>query len=140
MSDPVFENVTIKETSYKNPETWVVSNHAAFIGSTVPLNLSKISYFYVGEDGIDNHGNISNCRAFFIPRNIPAGSSIIGLKIIPGKYELYDEIIKAPVLPVKEDKVPVKIDGWYTIDGHKLESAPVTKGLYIYNGRSVMIR
>lgn len=140
MPDPVFENVTIKETSYTDPETWVISNYTAFIGSTIPLNLSKISYYYVGEDGISNRGILSNCRAFFIPRNIPAGSSVIGLRIIPGKYELYDEIVKAPVLPVKEDTVPVKVDGWYTIDGRKLESAPTTKGLYIYNGRSVMIR
>ena len=31
-------------------------------------------------------------------------------------------------------------DGWYTIDGRKLSDKPTVKGLYIYNGRKVMIQ
>ena len=30
-------------------------------------------------------------------------------------------------------------DGWYTLDGKKLSEKPTQKGIYIYNGRKVMI-
>ena len=139
--DPIFENVTIKKTGYNDPENWVISDYAFFIGSTTPVNISKVANsLYVGDDGIDARRNMSACHSFFIYRNIPQGSTVKNFNVVLGHPELYDEIVKAPVIPVKEDKVSVKVDGWYTIDGRKLESAPTTKGLYIYNGRSVMIR
>jgi hypothetical protein len=31
-------------------------------------------------------------------------------------------------------------DEWYTLDGRKLNSKPTTKGLYIVNGKKVMIK
>ena len=31
-------------------------------------------------------------------------------------------------------------DGWFTIDGKKLDKAPVRKGLYINNGRKVVVK
>ena len=31
-------------------------------------------------------------------------------------------------------------DGWYTIDGIKLEGEPTTKGIYIVNGKKVIIK
>ena len=33
----------------------------------------------------------------------------------------------------------ITIDEWYDLDGHKLETAPSATGLYLNNGRKVMI-
>jgi hypothetical protein len=34
----------------------------------------------------------------------------------------------------------ITLDGWYTMDGRKLEGKPTKKGLYINNGRKVAIK
>ena len=31
-------------------------------------------------------------------------------------------------------------DGWYTLDGRKLQAKPTAKGVYIYGGRKVVIK
>ena len=34
----------------------------------------------------------------------------------------------------------ITLDGWYTMDGRKLEGKPSTKGIYINNGRKIVIK
>ena len=36
-----------------------------------------------------------------------------------------------------EEYVPAR--GWYTLDGRKLSGQPATKGLYIYNGKKILL-
>ena len=38
------------------------------------------------------------------------------------------------------DLKAVTVDGWYTIDGIKLQGAPTQKGIYINNGRKVVLK
>ena len=38
------------------------------------------------------------------------------------------------------DLKAVTVDGWYTIDGIKLQSAPTQKGIYINNGKKVVLK
>ena len=33
-----------------------------------------------------------------------------------------------------------KTDAWYTLDGRKLNGKPTSKGIYVHNGRKVVIR
>ena len=40
---------------------------------------------------------------------------------------------------VTSDKSQVTSDEWYTIDGQKLSGKPTKKGVYIYNGRAVVL-
>jgi len=53
---------------------------------------------------------------------------------------------KESVLPttdiseVTTDNGQQTTDGWYTIDGIKLEGEPTTKGIYIVNGKKVIIK
>ena len=30
-------------------------------------------------------------------------------------------------------------DAWYSLDGRKLQGKPITKGMYIHNGRKVLV-
>jgi hypothetical protein len=39
-----------------------------------------------------------------------------------------------------ENGLNLEKSGWYTLDGHRLESAPTRKGLYINNGKKVVIK
>ncbi len=61
--------------------------------------------------------------------------------------------INAPVIFVEEpdgnvtainsinaDGVAVSADGWYTLQGVKLQSAPTEKGVYIYNGKKFVVK
>jgi hypothetical protein len=34
----------------------------------------------------------------------------------------------------------ITLEGWYTMDGRKLEGKPTKKGLYINNGRKIVIK
>ena len=40
---------------------------------------------------------------------------------------------------VKQDNTQLPQSGWYTVQGVKLPGAPTRKGIYIYNGRKIMI-
>ena len=35
---------------------------------------------------------------------------------------------------------PATADGWYTLDGRKFINKPTAKGIYIYNGRKMIIK
>lgn len=50
-----------------------------------------------------------------------------------------DEGGQTAIINVAQDKV-AKAEGWYTIDGTKINAAPTQKGLYIHNGKKVMVR
>ena len=41
---------------------------------------------------------------------------------------------------VTSDGVAVKTEGWYTIDGMKLNAAPTQKGVYINNGKKIVVK
>ena len=46
-----------------------------------------------------------------------------------------------PVTGIKDIKTPQSIkDAWYTLDGRRLNSKPTTKGLYIQNGKKILVR
>lgn len=40
----------------------------------------------------------------------------------------------------KEQRVARRINGWYSISGHRLQNVPTQKGLYIFNGRKIVIK
>ena len=41
---------------------------------------------------------------------------------------------------VSADEVNVKAEGWYTINGVKLQNAPSQKGIYIFNGKKLVVK
>ena len=41
---------------------------------------------------------------------------------------------------ITADGVAVKAEGWYTIDGMKLNAAPTQKGVYINNGKKIVVK
>lgn len=41
---------------------------------------------------------------------------------------------------IDNGKLTIDNDAWYTLDGRKLQGMPTTKGIYIYNGKKVVIK
>ncbi len=41
---------------------------------------------------------------------------------------------------VESDKVNANKEGWYTINGVKLQNAPTQKGIYIFNGKKLVVK
>ena len=44
------------------------------------------------------------------------------------------------VSPAEITEITEKPDAWYTLDGRKLDSKPAQRGIYINNGRMVLIK
>lgn len=55
--------------------------------------------------------------------------------LLSGPHTEYTNVAPSGIATI--GKEPQTIDGWYGIDGRKFNSAPMQKGIYIYNGKKV---
>ena len=66
--------------------------------------------------------------------------------------EMKSQVAVPPLyIPIFKNQMPTGIaemlktrkttnDAWYTLDGRKLQAKPIQKGVYIQNGRKVVVR
>ncbi len=57
----------------------------------------------------------------------------------PGYFTYRNTGITTDIGNVQRDAVKVQSEEWFTIDGQKLSGKPTKKGVYIYNGRAVVL-
>ena len=93
------------------------------------------SWAYIGT-GSANSWTIKPYEAFI---------DMSGAAAAPGNMTFYFEELDGSVTAIKSvntENVNSKqnAEGWYTINGIKLQSAPVVKGIYIHNGKKVIIK
>ncbi len=101
------------------------------------------AYFSVAADKNDYYWGSATNKTYMAPLaayfQIPAGSAarIIEFEEADGTVTAI-EVVKAEV----NDGNAVKNvqEGWYTLQGVKLDSAPTQKGIYIYNGKKVAVQ
>ena len=56
-------------------------------------------------------------------------------------YSLTAEIVIENGTGIKVvDSLQLTVDSWYDLNGRRLNAAPTTKGVYIVNGRKVVIK
>ena len=67
-----------------------------------------------------------------ITYNYPAG------KVMPALYELQNFLTSSAINQLSRDKG--SDDNWYTLDGHQFKNKPASKGLYINNGKTVVVK
>ena len=145
IQNPVFENVTIK--SAEAPELTVTSQDGSvqFVGTYAPETLipNTTGNLYMGNDDkllipTDNK-EISPFNAYFLVDignglGRPGDSSVkkIVMNISDGEY----------VVRVISIDMPVAIqDGaWHDLQGRKYTSTPTQSGIYIMDGRKIMIK
>ena len=140
VENPVFNGVTITCSS----PTDVTSEAANFHGIFNPFSTGgeDKTMLYLGADKTlyypTDDMTINAFRAYFTLNGITAGDASGNLDIKAfvlnfGEETGIDEISK-------ESRSLGPLGGWYLLDGRRLEDKPTQKGIYIHNGRKVLIK
>lgn len=146
IDNPVFENVTIK--SSEEGEMAITSNDGTvqFVGTYAPAALiaNTTANLYMGpNDKLDYPKGLDYVNAFYayVLVDLGNGLGLPGEKAvkkvimnITGEEEIVTEVIEI-VLPT-----PVQDDSWYDLQGRKYNHRPSEPGIYIMNGRKILIQ
>ena len=144
--DPVFEGVTISVTEPVAVEfSNAFGSNCLFVGQFSPFlisdgtnntvnNIDEILMMGSGNTiGYSNKPRELRCfRAHF---EIPAASKSRALKIILNDEDLTG-IKNIEYQPLEIERSAT----WYSLDGRKLSTEPQQKGVYIYNGKKIIIK
>ena len=118
MNNADFTGGTFKGTY--NPIVWDTENKSIlFVGEKNTLYYPKSGAF------------VNACRAYFDLGSASAREFVMNFE--EGNSETTS-------LPQPLQKEGSQADAWYTLDGRKLNGKPTTKGLYIHNGKKVIIK
>ena len=145
ISNPVFEGVTITATA---PTAVPFTNYATtgdcqFVGQFSPFtidasNLNEIILMGSGSTlGYSKAARtLKSMRAhFYVPAKNGAGARAFVLDFGDGETT---GVVNEELRMKNEESATAT--GWYTIDGRKLNGKPGEKGVYILNGRKIVIR
>ena len=133
LTDPVFNGVTVSNTT----------NDVDFTGGSFKGTYDKMAFaeenksiLFVGDDN-NLHWPLSGaslgaCRAYFqLADGSPAHEFVLNFG--DGSEEM-------GISPAEIKEITESAGAWYTINGVRLNSKPTKKGLYIHNGRKVVIK
>ena len=137
---PTFSGVTISATEGSSESSMYVD----FVGSFSPVSLeaNDKTVLYLGEDNTLYYPSadvtVNACRAVFRLHNgITAGDQVNARAFVLNFGD--GEETTAIVSVSEESGSQGAVTGWYTLDARRLNGQPTTKGLYIHNGRKVLI-
>ena len=141
--NPTFQDVTIEASLLDNTFDLGDGMFISFVGTYKPVSLEADdrSVLYLGADNMLYYPaadmTIGAQRAFFKLVGLTAGD----LPTSEGQN------VKSFVLNFGDEETGIReIDlsnlsnSWYTLDGRKLNGKPTVKGIYINNGRKVVIK
>ena len=128
--------------TYKIPHGNVRSTYVNYLkgnlGDAIKIEETdgdKTNYYLSGKDGtfvsVNGNANIGKNKAYLqLPTSVFAGTRSIGIS--------YDDEDGTTGINVQSSKFNVQSDAYYTLQGQRVLNPG--KGLYIYNGRKVVIR
>ena len=135
--NPTFNGVTIDESAK------TVTNYDGnvnFVAKFSPFNITNENIHDILFVGANNKIGYSSgprtlraCRAHFL---VPAGTNAKAVN----KVEFYENSETSAIIEVEADSHASRLSTWYTLDGVRLDSRPTTKGIYIQNGKKIVIR
>ena len=149
IESPVFTGVTIDNSAEALARQTVNFTGGSFRGTYSPLALpvDDRSNYFLGADNTLFWPNAANnadgcyyinaCRAYF---HIGNGAAVRSYRL---NFNEQDGGTTTGILEVLNDGGKLKNDkdgAWYTLEGHKLDGQPTRKGLYLHNGRTVVIK
>ncbi|MBR1520243.1 MAG: hypothetical protein IJ635_03290 [Bacteroidaceae bacterium] len=139
---PVFSGVTISSTAAD-----MVTDAVTFRGTFSPVNIpgEDRSILFLGSANTLYYPNaamqIGSCRAYFQLNGITAGDPGSGAPVRTFVLHFGDEDEATGIISIsKESKSQGVADGWYTLDGRRLQGQPSQRGIYINNGRKIVIK
>ncbi len=140
-----FEDVKVLNSPYNVTSE---DGYVSFVGNFSPVTLSGNSVLYIGAKNSDGSNLyspedelvVNSFRAYFqLNKGLTLSDPVSGVRNFV--LNISDEGTQATGIDCTEiTETTENADGWYTIDGRKLSEKPTVKGLYIYNGRKVMIQ
>jgi hypothetical protein len=145
IENPIFTGVTVSTTTAP-----VVTASVDFIGTTSPVTLigGDRTKLYLGDANTLYYPltdvTINSCRAYFeLKGGIEAGDKPNSVQTFVLNFG--DEttgIVDADWNSVSQESGISNLlqQSWFTLDGRKLSDKPTTKGIYINNGRKVVIK
>ena len=153
IENPVFNGVTIVNESPADQAATSKDGYVTFIGSYSPMTFTAAdkSVLFLGSNDKLYYPSkamtINACRAYFQLNN--------GLTASPNPSEGGGTSVRAFVLNFGEEDPTGITDAeanssffilhssfseWYTLDGRKLSCRPSRAGMYLYNGKKVVIK
>ena len=138
--NPVFNGVTIDNTARNKTCDLGDDKSISFVGnfSPVALQANDNTKLYLGSNNNLYYPSvnlpINAFRAYFQMTGITAGTVTNARIYFDNDTEATTGVKE--VIGVKE----VKDNSWYTLEGLKLSGKPTTKGVYINNGRKVVVK
>lgn len=148
ITSPEFTNVTISSAAPKDAEGTAANFHGIYAPYSTGGENKKMLYL-----GADNKvyypsksRTINAFRAYFTLNNgIEAGDPASTSALAARTFVLnFDDGETTGITDVKSNSSLFaphsSLSGWYTINGCKLNGRPTIKGLYIYNGKRIVIK
>ena len=148
--NPVFTGVTISkdtgwmnQTTYEGSDDYTHDGNVTFKSTYAPITFDAAdrSVLFMGADNTLYYprpgASIGACRAYFQLNGISASDlSARNVKMFFG-----DESPTDGVGEVQGSKFKVQgEDTWYDLDGRRLSGKPTQKGIYVNNGRKVVMK
>jgi len=148
LTSPYFPGVTISSTT----PTEVTSDDGkvTFVGNYSPIDIADEdrSILFLGEANTLYYPNaamtIGSCRAHFELNGITAGDPSAGVRAFVLNFGDGDEStgIQGITDPTPDPSPAWEGSGcaWYSLDGRRLQGKPTMRGVYVYNGRKIVIK
>ena len=140
ITNPVFKGVTISN-QINNVET----NAVTFCGTFNPFHMvanDKTKLYLSGNNTLyypSQEMNVNSFRAYFqLADGITAGEPVNGAQGVKAFVLNFDDGQATGIISTPDSS----LNGgeWYDLSGRKLSGKPAQKGVYINNGRSVVIK
>ena len=143
ISNPVFEGVTVSSTAAQAVESTTAGLESVqMVGCYSPVSVTADdkSILFLGDANTLYYSTtdrqIRSCRAYF---SVPYIKGNAGAKARAFALNFDGEDVTG-ILGVSADSTDVKDGVWYSLDGVRLSGKPTQRGLYINNGKKVVIK
>ncbi len=136
ISNPVFEGVTIASTT----PTAVKSDdgNVTFVGQYSPFGIVDTNINSIIMLGANNtlgySQNNRTLRSFRAHFEVPETANVREFVLDFG------DDVATGIVSIHNSQSTMHNDAWYTIDGRKLGSKPTAKGVYVNNGKKIVIK
>jgi hypothetical protein len=140
--NPVFEDVTVKNESRDYDNGASGDARIRFVGTYKSMNFSSVDNRILmlgGSNMLYNPSagaSIGACRAYF---KLGDGGVQQAPRISAFSISFGGEGSATGIVEMRNEKREMSND-WYTLDGQKLDGQPTAKGVYINNGKKVVIK
>lgn len=149
------DSVNMAANHYKEGDEWIVDSIPVVGRRTVELTADGDygdGFITFGLNNgcfvqTKNPGRTQANRAYFRihtarlhSKHKPGSQSATSRAIIVDESEIEEDYGITGISQVIPQVVKENRQGWYTIDGRRLNTQPVQRGMYIYNGRKVVIQ